>query len=192
MRFQHQSLGNVFNRDDHPVNLACGIKKWRGIGGEQRPAVVGTINGVMNILYRLAGFKNLFQRLGLSWKRMSFRIRHSPLQDTASATGNGVLGQAKDFFRPMIGKGDFPGLIGNDDADRTGFHDMADEIPVMAEVFLGALAFDGITDGAVKNVGVKLAFDEIIGGPGFHGLHVNLMVPLAGQQDHGRPGIELL
>ena len=92
----------------------------------------------------------------------------------------------------MVGKSDFSSLVGNDDAHGAGFHDAADEIPVAAEVFFGVLAFDGIADGAVENVGVELAFDQVICSPGLHGLHVNLLVALARQQNHWRPGIELL
>ncbi len=147
---------------------------------------------MMDVLHRLAGFEDFFQRQRLPRKRVALRISHPPVQNAASSPGDGVLGQAENFFCPVVGKSNFSSLVGDDDAHGTGFHDAADEIPVAAEVLLGALAFDGIADGAVENVGVELAFDEIIGGPGFHGLHVNLLVALAGQQDHGRPGIELL
>src|SRR5450432_3051394 len=92
----------------------------------------------------------------------------------------------------MIGKSDFARLIGDDDAHRAGFHDAVDEVAFTAEMFLGALAFDGITHGAVQHIGVELAFDQVVRRPRLHRFNVNLMVALPGQQNHRRPAVERL
>ena len=44
LRLQRQPFGDVFNRDDHAVNFSGGVKKRRGVGGKQHPAVVWKIN----------------------------------------------------------------------------------------------------------------------------------------------------
>ena len=189
MRFQHQPLGNVFNRDYHSVNLGGGIEKRRGIRREQRAVAVGTINRMMDVLHRLAGFENILQRQRLPRKRVAFRVSHMPVQNAVSSMGDGVLGQAENFFSLMVGKSDFSSLIGDDNAHRAGFHDAADEIPVAAEALFSALAFDRVPYGAFEGIGVELAFDQIVRGSGLHGFQVNFVIALTGQQNHWRPAI---
>ena len=141
-------------------------------------------------MHRLAGIQNLFQGGARPGQGIALRIGQMPVQNTAGILRNGVLGQTENLFRLQVGKGDFSQLVGHHDAHGAGFHDAADEIAFPAKVFLGVLALDGIPDGAVQFVGVKLALDQVVGGAGLHGIDVNLVVALSGQQNHRQPVIQ--
>ena len=190
--FHHQPFGDVFDRDDHAINFIRGVKKRRGVGREQSVMVIGANYRIADILRHLAGIKDLFQQRGRLSQRIAFQVGRAPIQNTAGSSNDGVLGQTQHLLGPMVGKSDFSRLVGHDNADGARFHDAADEITVTAETFLGALAFDGIADGAFQFVGVQLAFDQVIGGPGLHGFQINFVIALAGKKNHRRPAAKRL
>ena len=143
-----------------------------------------------DVLHGLAGFENLLERQRLSGNAVAFRVGQTPVQNAGGSRIHRALGEAENFLRAMVGKSDFARLVGDDDADGAGFHDAADEIAFAAEIFLGAPAFDGVTDGAFQNIGVELAFDQVVRGSRLHGFDVNLVIALPGQQNHRRPAAE--
>ena len=138
-------------------------------------------------MHGLPGRQNFPKRGWLARNRASIRVGRGPIQDVASPLLNGFPGQPEDLLRLKIGESDLAGAAGHYDADRAGFRDAGDKIAFAAEVAAGLFAGDGIADGAFESVLVELAFDQIIGRAGLHGLEVHFVVALAGEKDHGHP-----
>jgi hypothetical protein len=50
----------------------------------------------------------------------------------------------------------------------------------------GAFAFQSVANGAFEQAGIESALDQIIGGAGLHGVEVDLVLALAGEENDGR------